>query len=197
RRVGVYKPVASGCTVGNGGLVSGDAVTLWEAAGRPESLERVCPQRFRAPLAPHLAARQQGDEVDARLLRDGFAFWVERSEIVLVEGAGGLMSPLTDDEYVADLAYDLGLPLVVVSRNALGTIHQTLATLVVAATFRQGLDVAGVVLNNASPERDDSAETNAAELASRCVPPLVAQVSWGATCFTSPIDWWSLASLRR
>ena len=70
RRVGVYKPAASGCVRdAQGRLVSDDAVALWEAAGRPGDLEHVCPQRFAAPLAPHLAARAEGREIDAGLLR--------------------------------------------------------------------------------------------------------------------------------
>ena len=60
------------------------------------------------------------------------------SEIILVEGAGGLMSPLGEDHYVADLAEEFGFPLVVVSRNVLGTINQTLQTLIAAAAFRGG-----------------------------------------------------------
>ncbi|HEX4130892.1 MAG TPA: dethiobiotin synthase [Pirellulales bacterium] len=192
RRVGVYKPVASGCMVGAGGLVSDDAAALWQAAGEPGELERVCPQRFRAPLAPPFAARRQGDEVDAQLLRAGLQYWCERSEIVLIEGAGGLMSPVTDDEFVADLAYDFEFPLVVVARNSLGTIHQTLTTLIAAATFRRGLDVAGVVLNQASAPLDESCQSNAAELAARMVPPLLAQVGWDQTEFDPPVDWWEL-----
>ena len=139
RKVGVYKPAASGCRRQDGVLVSDDAVALWNAAGRPGELERVCPQRFAAPLAPHLAALAEGRRLDADLLREGLEYWRERSEIILVEGAGGLMSPLGEDEYVADLAEEFGFPLVVVSRNVLGTINQTLQTLIAAAVFREGL----------------------------------------------------------
>src|SRR3990172_4269791 len=71
KRVGVYKPIASGCEVRDGRLVSPDAIALWEAAGRPGTLEQVCPQIFAAPLAPHLAARAEGRRVDAGLLREG------------------------------------------------------------------------------------------------------------------------------
>ncbi len=141
RRVGVYKPAASGCREEGGRLVAGDALALWQAAGRPGSLEEVCPQVFAAPMSPHLAARAEGKQLDTALLRRGIDVWLERSEIVLVEGAGGLMSPMSDDEYVADLAYDFGFPLLVVSANRLGTINQTLQTLITAASFRDGLDV--------------------------------------------------------
>ncbi|HEX5444111.1 MAG TPA: dethiobiotin synthase [Pirellulales bacterium] len=192
-RVGVYKPVASGCRRQDGGLVCDDAVALWEAAGRPGDLDQVCPQRFAAPLAPHLAAAAEQKTVDAQLLRTGLHFWTAQSEIVLVEGAGGLMSPVTDDEYVADLAIDLGFPLVVVTPNVLGTIHQTLSTLIAAATFREGLTVAGVALNHPSSDRDASSDTNHGELVRRCVPPVLAEVAWQAERIAPEIDWWNLA----
>ena len=195
RRVGVYKPTASGCRWQDQSLVSEDAVALWEAAGRPGDLDRVCPQRFAAPLAPHLAAKAEGKQLDADLLRRGIEYWRERSEIVLVEGIGGLMTPLGEDEYVADLAAEFGFPLVVVSRNMLGTLSQTLQTLIVAAVFREGIPIAGVVLNHSSPPSADdvSVATNRQELAARCVAPILGEVAWGQPRFDAPIDWFALA----
>jgi dethiobiotin synthetase len=195
RRVGVYKPVASGCRREGDAMVSDDAVALWEGAGRPGELDRVCPQRFLAPLAPHLAAREEGRTVDAELLRTGLAYWEQRSDVVLVEGAGGLMSPLSDEDYVAELADEFGYPLVVVARNALGTINATLQTLITAATFREGLSIAGVVLNQPAPPSpaDPSTASNPVELAARCVPPLLAQVGFRAVRFEPEPDWCDLA----
>lgn len=194
RRVGIYKPAASGCRLVEGSLQSDDAVAMWEAAGKPGELDRVCPQRFAAPLAPHLAAAVEGLKVDADLLRSGLDYWADRSEIVIVEGAGGLLSPITDDEYVADLAADFGFPLVVVAANKLGTIHDTLATLVVAATFREGLDVAGVVLNRATADPlDESCRTNFEQLHQRCVPAVLAEVGWQDRDSLAAIDWYALA----
>jgi dethiobiotin synthetase len=198
KRVGVYKPVASGCEERDGVLVSDDALALWEAAGRPEDLNRVCSQRFALPVAPHLAARAEGKRVDPDLLRSGLEFWRERSEIVVVEGAGGLMSPVGEEEYVADLAADFGYPLVVVARNALGVINQTLQTLVVAATFRDGLPIAGIVLNGASQEHataDPSVDSNRDELARRAIPPILAQVAWSANEFDRAVDWFRLGGI--
>lgn len=198
RRVGVYKPAASGCRLVEGRLESDDALALWEAAGRPGELEQVCPQRFAAPLAPHLAARGEGREIDAALLRRGLDVWTASSEIVVVEGAGGLLSPLSDDEYVADLAADFGFPLLVVAANRLGTIHDTLATLVVASTFREGLDVAGVVLNRCTPEPPDgSCASNLAELRRRCGPPVLASIGWQDPASLAAIDWFALAKPAR
>jgi dethiobiotin synthetase len=207
-RVGVYKPVASGCDVCEGMLVSPDAVALWEAAGRAGSLERVCPQMFMTPIAPHLAARAEGNHVDAALLREGLSFWRENSDIVIVEGAGGLMSPISDDDYNADLAAEFGYPLLVVSANELGTINATLQTLVTASTYARagseeqgagrlpvdGLPVAGIVLNSARQNGDDqSVESNADELARRCVAPLLAVVEYGGA-FDRDVDWPALCA---
>jgi dethiobiotin synthetase len=193
KKVGVYKPVASGCEMRDGRLTSPDAVALWEAAGRPATLEQVCPQMFAAPLAPHLAARAEVKRVDEALLRSGLKFWQESSDIVLVEGAGGLMSPISDEDYNADLADEFGYPLVVVAANQLGTINATLQTLIVADTFREGLSVAGIVLNSPQPVANDpSVDSNADELARRCVAPLLANLGYSSK-FDVDVDWWVLA----
>jgi len=194
-RVGVYKPAASGCVCKDGQLVSEDAVALWHAAGCSGEIERVCPQRFLAPLAPHLAAREEGRTLDADLLRRGLDYWRERSDVLLVEGAGGLMSPLGETEYVADLAEAFGFPLVVVSRNTLGTVNQTLQTLIAARAFHGGLPVAGVVLNQtaARSDLDISQESNRQELAIRLPCPLLAEAGWNASDFDTAIDWFALA----
>jgi len=194
RRVGVYKPAASGCRREGDALVAGDAVRLWEAAGQPGELAAVCPQRFAPALAPHLAARAEGKDIDSQLLLTGIEYWHDRCDVVLVEGAGGLMSPLDDEQYVADLAFDLGYPLIVVAPNELGVINQTLQTLITAATFREGLPVAGVVLNDVRPAPDDaSIESNRRELEARCIPPVLAHVAFGAKTFDTDVDWLALA----
>jgi len=192
KRVGVYKPAASGCA----GDETDDPFVLWDAAGRPATIAAVCPQRFAAPLAPHLAARAEGKEVDVALLRTGIDFWRSCSDIILVEGIGGLMSPVSDDEYVADLARDFGFPLIVIAPNTLGVINQTLQTLITAATFRDGLTVAGIVLNDRPSSRNESdmsTQSNAAELAARCVPPILATVG---SEFDRKVDWMALAECR-
>jgi dethiobiotin synthetase len=197
-RVGVYKPVASGCRVEGDDLIADDAVALWEAAGRPGGLERVCPQRFRAPLAPPRAAAVEGKRVDAALLRSGLDYWKERSDFILVEGAGGLMSPLSDQDYNIDVARDLGLPLVIVAANELGVINATLQTIITARAKAPELAVVGVVLNQAKRrEGDESLNSNADELAARCEVPLLATVGCGQESIENPVDWYTRASELR
>jgi dethiobiotin synthetase len=194
-RVGVYKPAASGCRRVGRLLVSDDAVALWEAAGKPGELKAVCPQRFAAPLAPHLAAKEERKEIDSRLLRKGIAYWRRRSDIVIVEGAGGLMSPVGDHDYVADLAADFGFPLVVVAPNRIGAINSTLLTLIVAAARPQHLSIAGIVLNDVLPPdaNDPAIRSNRLELELRCVPPVLTQLGHYAANFDTPVDWLGLA----
>lgn len=193
-RVGVYKPVASGCVEEDGRWLAEDARLLWEAAGRPGEFSRVCPQCFEQPLAPPQAAAAEGREVDRELLRSGIEYWQRCSDVVLVEGAGGLMSPLSNEDYNADLAVDLGLPLVVISSNELGTINATLQTLITARSVAPQLTVAGVVLSQTAECDDDrSTETNAAEIAARCDVPLLAAVGFGQQKFSTAVDWFALA----
>ena len=174
-KVGAYKPVCSGSDDRG---VWRDVESLSAAIGDNFPLERICPQRFTAPLAPPVAARREGLHVDSHLLRTGARWWQDRVELLLVEGVGGLLCPLTDEETVADLASDLGFPLVVVAHMALGTINHTLMTIEVAK--HRGLRVARIVLNQASADAGDLASnTNAGEIAARVDVPLLGVVAHG------------------
>ena len=171
-RVGVYKPVASGCRRHQDDLIADDAVMLWEAAGRPKTLQKVCPQRFEAPLAPTQAASLEGKRVDPGLLLEGARAWQEYSDLLIIEGAGGLMSPLAESVLNVDLVKQLeGSGLVIVAANRLGVIHQTLATCAAAQHF--GVQPAAVILCQVDSRPDPSAEHNAAEITRyTCVPVL-------------------------
>lgn len=185
-RVGVYKPVLSGYQteslgtreIGNlpidtqeDAFQADDDVYLWRAAGCPGELSQVCPQRFRAPLAPHLAARSEGRVVNSQLLRTGVQPWIESSDVVLVEGAGGLFSPISDTELNADLATDFGWPVLLVATNTLGVIHSTLATLFAARNYRDGLKIVAVYLNDLPGNGSDPSRTsNFEQLERLCAP---------------------------
>lgn len=208
RRVGVYKPAASGCRrdPATGDLTSDDAVALWEAAGHPGELERVCPQRFAAPLAPHLAAQAEGRLLDGELLRWGLDYWRERSDVVVVEGAGGLFSPLGDEELNIQLACDFGWPLVIVTANRLGVVNATLSNQNAISGFNlqnmaRALRVGCVVLNDVQPDdgKDPSRQSNGSELrkflrAFRV--PWFTELQHDAGQFTTSVDWDLVARYR-
>lgn len=177
--LGVYKPVASGCQTEQGQLIAEDAVSLWKAAGKPLSLEQVCPQRFKAPLAPPEAAALEKTQVDAEKIRDGIKIWEQNSELVIVEGAGGLFSPLADGMLNIDLAQQLNAPVIVVAANRLGAIHQTLATCEAAAT--RGIQPMGIVLCDPTGTADDSANSNSEQIQKYCSVPILGSVPFNGT----------------
>ncbi len=180
-RVGAYKPVASGLSVAG----DSDASRLWEATGRLESMKLVCPQAFAAPLAPPLAASLEGQKVDASLLSMGVRAWNGRCDVLVVEGAGGLLSPLTFEMTNADLAAKLGWPIAIVVANQLGAVNQALMAYEVATTRK--LAVAAIVLNEASRQNASTyAHQNASMIrqqmvaANRVAPPFM-EFSFGQT----------------
>jgi dethiobiotin synthetase len=117
-----------------------DHELLAAAAGGWQAPEAVAPYRFGPPLSPHYAAELAGETIEpARLLE------AARSDRLLVaEGVGGLMVPITPGYLVRDLAVDLGLPVLIAARTGLGTINHTLLT--IDAARGAGLRVAGVVM---------------------------------------------------
>jgi dethiobiotin synthetase len=194
-KVGVYKPVATDCRRQGQEVIAPDAVKLWEAAGRPGKLEDVCPQKFVAPLAPPSSARLEGREVDRDLLRTGLESWRANSDIVLVEGAGGLLSPMSEDDDNATLAAEFGYPLMVVAVNELGTINSTLLTLLAAKTLVPQIPIAGVILNRLKLFPDDeSTKTNADEIACRTDVPVLTCVNYQQQEFKDLVDWYALAN---
>jgi dethiobiotin synthetase len=198
RRVGAYKPVATGITTAD--APGGDPFLLWEAADRPLSPRLVCPQVFAAPLSPPRSSRAEGRQVNDQLLREGLAAWRD-SQAIVVEGAGGLFSPLGEATLGADLARDLRLPVVIVDAARLGGIGRTLCC--VRAARAEGLHVAACVFSEVVPPAslpEDSraiARHTAADLAA-LLPGLPVTSLWhGDHSFDPPIDWWRAALTGR
>jgi len=193
RSVAVYKPVASGCKLAGEERISGDAVALWEASGRRDALHEVCPQRFLAPLAPASAAAAEGRTVDDALLLSGLDAVSSGAEWIVIEGAGGLLSPLSDSQLNSDVADKFDAELVIVAANRLGVIHQVLATVLAAKAL--GLPVLGVILNQVSERTDPSHATNAATIARFTSVPVLAELAFAAQ--RTHIDWPNLPQVGK
>jgi dethiobiotin synthetase len=153
RRVGVMKPIETGVVA-----KAEDAMALRAAAEDHAPFDDICPYRLRAPLAPAVAAAREGVFIDV----DRLAAIIERrtreSEVLLVEGAGGLMVPIAARVTWLHFAARLRLPLLIVAANRLGTINHCALTARVAASA--GLRVTGFVLSHPEPNADASAATN-------------------------------------
>jgi dethiobiotin synthetase len=156
--VGAMKPAQSGDEPG----VASDAERLAEAAGGGDPPELVCPYRFAPPLAPGVAARLAGVEISLERILEAAGALAARHQALLVEGAGGLLVPLTPTRSYADLAVALGLPVLLVARAGLGTVNHVALT--VEALRARRLELAGVVLNRTGPVDDQSVPYNAAEI---------------------------------
>src|SRR5262245_20235415 len=158
RSVAVLKPVETGVTD-----LPEDAVALREAAADPAPLDEICPYRLRAPLAPSVAARLEHATIDLARLEALVRRRLDSADVLIVEGAGGLLVPIADSVTYADLAARLRLPLLIVAANRLGTGNHCALTARVARDM--GLEVLGIVLSQPSAQRDDSAATNAETIA--------------------------------
>jgi dethiobiotin synthetase len=149
--VGVMKPVESGCRRENGGLIPEDAILLKDAAESQDDLEIINPYPLEAPLAPALAAEMEGIEIRLEVIQRAFEVLTSRHDIVFVEGAGGFLVPLFGDYFMADLAEEWNLPLLVITEAKLGIINHTLLTL--AHAREREIPVLGIVMNRTSDQR--------------------------------------------
>ncbi len=143
-KVGVMKPVATGCYGLDKRLISQDAVYLLEAAEN-EYPAYTSPARFRNPLSPNVAAMLEKKEVDLNQIRTAYKELQKNYDFMIVEGIGGLLVPLAKDYYVANLIREFQLPLAIVARSGLGTINHTLLT--VDAALIRGFDIRGILFN--------------------------------------------------
>ena len=146
-RVTARKPVESGCDMVGGELQPADALRYREALDNRVTLERICPFRFEAAVAPPLAARMAG----SRLTIDDLiaACGNTQDQLTIVEGAGGFYSPLAEQALNADLASALAYPVLLVAADQLGCINHVLLTL--EAIQRRGLETLAIILNAHAP----------------------------------------------
>ncbi|MFA5517234.1 MAG: dethiobiotin synthase [Desulfuromonadales bacterium] len=155
--VGVMKPVETG--VADPARLGPDGELLRWAADSDDPPEIVSPFRLRTPLAPAVATEVEGSPpLPFSSLVNTARELASRHQFLLVEGAGGLMVPLSGGLLVADLVRELGFPLLVVCRPDLGTLNHTLLT--VFAARNMGLPMAGIVLNG-MPAAPNAAEESA------------------------------------
>jgi dethiobiotin synthetase len=157
--VGVMKPIETGCPKKNGKLVPRDATFLKLVSDSKDGLSLINPYRFSKPLAPLIAA-----EIDHKAIKIGkislaYEKLREKHDITFVEGAGGLLVPLTGKFTNVDLILKLALPIIVVVGSKLGAVNHTLLTLNWAR--ENGIKVIGLVINQ--PNRGPSPGKNLAE----------------------------------
>ena len=173
-RVAALKPVETGCAESEGRLRPADAEYLRAIGRLADPLEAIAPYALALPAAPWAAARAAGVEIALDRIAEAYAGLAARADCVLVEGAGGLLVPLAEGAQYPELARRLGTPVVVVARTALGTLNHTQLT--VREVRRQGLDLAGIILNDGPAAPDAAEEANLALLDPLAAAPILGRI---------------------
>ena len=174
-RVSGMKPVASGCIETGHGLKNEDADLLLEASNVDADYDLICPYRFLPPIAPHIAAQEQGTIISIDHIMGCYHRLQSCSDMVVVEGVGGWQVPLDEQKYLSDLAIELNLPVIIVVGGRLGCINHALLT--AESILASGLSVAGWVFNQVDP---DMQQVDAVKqgLRNRMPGRLIADIPW-------------------
>jgi dethiobiotin synthetase len=157
KRVAAFKPVVTGLDE-EAGKWPRDHELLAAAGGARQSPDDVSPLVFGPPVSPHHAAELAGTAIEPLELADAARAVARQADVLICEGVGGLLVPLTTGYLIRDLALELDLPVVVAARPGLGTINHTLLTL--EAARAAGLEVAAVVITPWPEEPSDMERSN-------------------------------------
>lgn len=166
KSVGVFKPIASGCQKTREGLISEDAEFLAHCSNSEFPLSVVNPVTFEVPAAPILCEQAEGRKVDFEQIASTYKYICENSDIVIVEGIGGIRVPLSKDVDVLDLAKAFGLGVIIVARPDLGTINHTLLT--IDAVVDAGLTLVGIIINGYDETKAGPAEKTGSAIIAQC-----------------------------
>lgn len=178
-RTAAMKPIAAGAVETPDGLRNDDALQLQAACNQPMSYEEVNPVCLPAALSPHLAAQQSGRRVKAeRLVGFCQGLLMQRTNLTVIEGAGGWRVPINDNETLADVAKQLKLPVILVVGMRLGCLNHALLS--AEAICRDGLQLAGWVANTLDPAMA-AREGNIVKLQRELMVPLLADIPWLTT----------------
>jgi dethiobiotin synthetase len=143
--VGVMKPVATG-VMQKTGFKSSDVSILYNASGVHDEEDEINPVFMPLPVSPYDASKVLDISFDKKIIFEQFAKLQKRHQMMLVEGIGGILTPLTRDYFVADLIKDMGLETIIVTRSTLGTLNHTMMTV---RTCRDNkIPIKGILVNN-------------------------------------------------
>ncbi len=174
--VGVCKPVETGCASGpDGELIAADARLLRLVSGCRSDPGLVCPYALRAPLAPLAAAERERVSIDVEVLVRCYQQVAAAHDVTLIEGAGGLLVPLTPTVTYAEFIQRLRIPVLVVVGSRLGAINHALLTIRYARSV--GLRVLGYVMDAVRSEADDAAGSTV-EVLARLLGPAIGEIPY-------------------
>lgn len=156
------KPVETGCKARKNKLVPADTVKLIRASGTNESMDLINPYRLKHPLAPAVSAELEGVKIQKKIILSAYKSLLNKYDITLVEGAGGIMVPVYKNYLIIDLIKDMDVPLIIVARPGLGTINHSLLT--IKAAREKGINIKGVIINHAAKAKKGLAKKTNSEV---------------------------------
>jgi len=175
RRAVGMKPISAG--IEPGASVNADVVALHEASNVDAPIADRNPFAFAPAIAPHLAAAHAGVAIDVAVVAAAYARLASRCDVVVVEGAGGVLVPVDATQDMLDIAASLHLPVMLVVGMRLGCLNHALLS--AAAIRSRGLRFAGWVANCIDPQMH-AVEANVESLVTRLPAPHIATIPWGA-----------------
>lgn len=169
---GVMKPIACGAKKDN------DACYLKKTLKLKDPLDLINPIHLKLPLAPYAASGLLRIRLNLNKIFEAFKKLCHQHDLILVEGIGGVLVPITKNYYVIDLIKDFDLPTIIVTRAGLGTINHTLLTLEVLKA--RNIKILGIIMNGFKG-KELSEKTNAEVIHKLSKLPILAKIKWQKT----------------
>lgn len=165
--VGIMKPISCGS--------DNDAVYLKKALKLKDPIELINPINLKLPLSPYAAAKLERRTLNVESIFSAYKKLSKLHDLILVEGVGGALVPITENYYAADLARDLNAYTIIVARAGLGTINHTLLT--IEALKKHKVNILGIIMNGYKGN-DQSEKSNSQIIAKLSKVPILAEIPW-------------------
>ncbi|WP_394174469.1 dethiobiotin synthase [Thalassotalea litorea] len=177
RTVAAFKPISAGCCWRDGEWQNEDALCLKAAANAGQTLSQINPIAFEPPIAPHIAAAQQGVCLSVATVAKNFHdLTPHNADICIVEGAGGWRLPLNDSEFLSEFVVQERMPVILVVGMKLGCLNHAILTY--QTLMNDGVKVIGWVANQAQPEKMSNHAENVAFLKAAINAPCLGELAY-------------------
>ncbi len=166
--VGVMKPIETGC---GSKRIPADGVYLKKMAQVNDALASITPYCFRDPLAPWPASIKEKKKIEMKKILAAYERLQKKHALMIVEGVGGLLVPITENDDVVDLILEMNLPVLLVARSGLGTLNHTRLTIEYGKS--RGISLIGIILNQSQPAQTIADQFNPEILANKTDVPII------------------------
>ncbi|MHB1646663.1 MAG: dethiobiotin synthase [Candidatus Acididesulfobacter diazotrophicus] len=177
KKTGYLKPIETGVKLNHDGTKKYiDSFFVKKQSDINESLEEICPFTFEHPLSPYAASKFENKSICIKEILYSFYELKNNYDILIVEGAGGMLVPLKKGHYMIDLAKYMDAEVIIVGRAGLGMLNHTLLSINYAKN--NDIKLAGIIINNAKNEKDESVLSNKEILREFTEVPIIGDIPY-------------------